>query len=177
MELQILMRRNLIHIILGGFMLFLTACDETISLDLPQGDEDIVIYGYIEQDSVPVVSLTKSLPVFATIDVSKLQKSFVQGAQVTLDNGDTTIELQEYSVPIGDFNYRFYSVPPSLYGVYKGEVGKTYDLTVQAEGKDAHGFHHHPYPGSAGFDLVAATSRQGQRQPGGAAGTFQGCTR
>ncbi|MCB0397912.1 MAG: DUF4249 domain-containing protein [Flavobacteriales bacterium] len=128
------MKRYLIYG-LFGLGLSLAACDTAIVLDLPQGEEDIVIYGFIEQDSLPVVSLTKSLAVFSTIDVSKLQSSFVHNAAVSLNDGDTTIQLVEYNIPLNDFTYYFYSLPSSLINTYKGQVGKSYKLTVQAEGK------------------------------------------
>ena len=47
----------------------LIACEKDIDIVLSEGEEDIVVYGFIEQDLPPMVVLTKSLPVFSTTDI------------------------------------------------------------------------------------------------------------
>jgi len=129
--------KNKIILILSGLLLFIISCEKEIELDVPPGEEDIVVYGFIEQDSIPFVALTRSVPAFETIKLEALQDGFVRNAVVTLNNGDTTIQLFEREFSINEyFKYYFYTVPFSLLSSYKGEIGKTYTLKIKAEGKE-----------------------------------------
>src|SRR5690349_6177434 len=63
-------------------LLLLTSCEQAIELDLPTGEEQIVVEGHIEPGQPPVVVLTRSVPVFAPLDAATLAGSLVHGARV-----------------------------------------------------------------------------------------------
>lgn len=143
---------------------FLIGCEKDISIVIPEGEEDIVVYGAIEQDFPPFIILTKSLPVFAANDIETIQNSFVHDAVIKISNGNDTVQLYEYCLndveePIkgiivkefdlfgamqAGINFCVYSLDSSDYfnyyilgdsNVFLGEIGKAYSLSIEAEGK------------------------------------------
>lgn len=148
------------HIPLISFILlisFLIACEKDIDIVLSEGEEDIVVYGFIEQDLPPIVVLTKSLPVFSTTNIENIQNSFVHNAKIIISDGTDTVQLAEYclldldeplkSFIIGSFgmldiaqtgfNYCFYTLDTIdlIFNKMTGKLWKTYFLSIQAEGK------------------------------------------
>ena len=75
---------------------FFAGCEKDISIVIPEGEEDVVVYGAIEQDLPPFIILTKSLPVFATNDIETIQNSFVHNAIIKISDGNDTVQLYEY---------------------------------------------------------------------------------
>ncbi len=133
------------------------SCEKEVDIDLPVGEEALVVYGYIEQDEAPVVFLTRSLPVFGTSDPNNLQNSFVKNATIRISNGTEQVQLAEYSLADLDDSVRgkvmeslgfgeikdivigisLYSLSITDWGSKKmyGEVGKTYSLYINVEGQ------------------------------------------
>jgi hypothetical protein len=100
------------------------SCEKNVTVDIPETEEKIVVEGYIETGTPPFVLLTKSLPFFGEINVNNLIQGSIQGATVIIDNGtitDTMIQIPGFGI---------YTSPAMI-----GETGKTYKLTVLAEGK------------------------------------------
>jgi len=122
-----------IFLLIAGLILLITfcSCEKNIMIDVPQAEEKIVVEGWIDQNDYPIVFLTKNLPYFGTIDSAMLFNIIIQDATVIVSDGSITDTLK--LIPFPDFNY----FPPIYYTGYKikGEVGKTYNLTVKAEGK------------------------------------------
>jgi hypothetical protein len=145
------MKHKLTHIALLFFSLgLLMGCEEDITLDLPQGEELIVVEGQIEQGNPPFVLLTRTMPYFSSTAISDFDNMFVEGAEVKISDGSKTVDLFEINFKtltdsvkkvivdllqisaddIEGFNYVIYTTPFML-----GEEGKQYTLTVD---KDQH---------------------------------------
>jgi len=112
-----------------GFFLLLASCEKDIEIVLPEAERKIVVEGHIEQGDYPYVILTKSSAYFAPVDSATIANTVVYGAFITVFDGSTTDTL----IQTFDLNY----FPPVLYRAQKmkGVIGKTYSLTVLAEGK------------------------------------------
>ncbi len=110
-------------------LILLNGCEQDINIVLPEAEKKIVVEGHIEQGALPYVILTKSSAYFAPVDSATIANTVVYGALVTVSDGNTTDTLKQ------TFDLNFF--PPV---VYKGQnmigtLGKTYSLTIQAEGK------------------------------------------
>src|SRR5258706_3863282 len=110
-------------------VLILFSCEKNITVDLPTPEQKIVVEGYIETGQRAIVTLTKTAAFFAPVDSSSLFSYLVTNAVVTVSDGTTseqlilTIDTSQY-IPL----------------VYKsstltGQEGKTFTLTVVADGK------------------------------------------
>jgi hypothetical protein len=105
------------------------SCEKNITVDLPEAEQKIVVEGYIEPGEKAVVMLTRSASFFAPVDSASLLSYLVLNAFVTVSDGVTTDTL----LPALDTNYYV----PLLYKsqTLLGQAGKTYTLTVVADGK------------------------------------------
>lgn len=110
--------------------MLLSACVET-NFEVEDYKSEIVIDGWIEQDRYCQVLLTLSAPYFSDIDSVSLREYGLTRAKVTLDNG-TRSEILTLKPNSSYF-------PPYMYEStrIKGEVGKTYTLTVEYSGEVA----------------------------------------
>ncbi len=129
----------------------LPACTKEVKIDIPGYEEQIVIDGRIETGFPPIVLISKSKDIYAPTDLEAFMSGFVSGATVTVSNGTVTLTLSEIctdNLPPGTEPYvsqilgideselanvhicGYTTFDPQLFG----EVGKTYDLTVIAEG-------------------------------------------
>jgi hypothetical protein len=105
-----------------------TACTEKIDVKLPNADKKIVIEGSIENGKKAQVIITRSIPLFSTLDNQNANNFYVLDAVVTLSDGTTTETL----------NLAIDSAS-SLGVVYQGNIitgvpGATYFLTVVQNG-------------------------------------------
>lgn len=110
-------------------VLTLLACERNITVDLPVPEQKIVVEGYIENGQNAIVTLTKTAAFFAPVDSASLISYLVLDAVVTVSDGINTEQLM---LTIDTSQY----IP----FVYKsqtltGQEGKTYTLTVVADGK------------------------------------------
>jgi hypothetical protein len=95
-----------------------------VTVDIPETPPKIVVEGYIETGTPPIVLLTKSLPFFGQINTNNILAGSILGATVIINNGtqiDTLTQIPGYGV---------YTTPNMI-----GEVGKTYSLTVISNGE------------------------------------------
>lgn len=134
------------------FSLLFSSCEKNIEITLPEAERKLVVEGNIEQDQPPFVMLTKTSGYFDPTDLAAIQNSFVHGATVTVSNGTNTVQLQELCTSqlpdslkplvaeligvsldaIVSFDFCLYTtLDPLIFG----EIGKTYALSIQAEGK------------------------------------------
>lgn len=134
----------------------LGSCEKEIEFDLPDATPKLVVEGRIEQGNAPYVMLSKSVGYFEPTDIAAIESQFVHGAVVTItvDNATDTLEeiclndiplqflpmVAEFiGIPedeLGNVNYCIYTVPiiDLIIGNYlKGEVGKSYKLTIISE--------------------------------------------
>lgn len=110
--------------------LCLTACQDSLDLDIQQYESKLVVDGWIEHNQYPIVVLTKSASYFSTIDSSALRTMVATRAKVTVSDGENEEILTLKK------NNLFY--PPYTYQgtEIKGEAGKTYHLKIEADGKE-----------------------------------------
>jgi hypothetical protein len=102
-------------VIICGFI----ACEKNVTVEIPETEELLVVEGYIETGTQPIVLLTKSLPFFGHINSNDILVNSITGATVIIDNGTVSDTLDQ--------------IPG--YGIYTstsmtGETGKTYRLTI-----------------------------------------------
>lgn len=133
-------------------ILFVSGCEENINVDLPRGEQQIVVEGHIENDSPPYVILTRSSPYFSSTDIQALENAFVHDAEITVyNNRGDTIQLKEYAsdtLSQGFLNFASSIVGSDLaklrdsLGVtfyfyadfgFRGRTGETYHLDIQKD--------------------------------------------
>lgn len=138
------------------------ACEQEITIDLPDVEDKIVVEGKIEYDGItntpPIVMLTKSTGYFEPTDLNSLQDLFVHNAAVTVTVDNVNHQLTEYCLSdiltlissgvidsslvedllgtsldnLIGFEYCLYTIIDN--SLY-GQAGKTYDLRIVSEGK------------------------------------------
>ena len=151
MELPLLMVRRTSLFVLFATVL-LTACEKEITVDLPDVPERLVVEGSIEPGLPPFVILTRTQGYFEPADYSSLSSIYVRNAVVTVDNGSGPIPLDLLCTDaLTDEQRALFAeitgLDPELLSnvdicVYTtantalfGEVGRTYSLRIEAEGK------------------------------------------
>ncbi|MBI4930618.1 MAG: DUF4249 domain-containing protein [Bacteroidetes bacterium] len=131
---------------------FFSSCQKEITIDLPPLKNKIVVDGRIEPGFPPYVILAHNMAYFGHQDQNNIQNMFIHDAVIKVSNGTKTITLTEFcskSLPdsllaimaeftgvdtllLKNINYCIYSTfDPSVFG----QVGKTYSLSIVAEGK------------------------------------------
>ncbi|WP_161887751.1 DUF4249 family protein [Pontibacter russatus] len=144
-------KTHFIYILL--LLLPLYGCEQDLTIDLPEGDEKLVVEGHIEQGAPPIVVLTRTVPVFSEISLASLEESFVHGAQVTVRHEGQNYILQEVSSAVlseqlrevvsmqlgiskallsgsGGFQFYVYTTEELF-----GELGESYSLYIDHEGQ------------------------------------------
>lgn len=146
-------KARLLHLILliSG-VTFMTGCEKEITVNIPDAEAKLVVEGNIEPGYPPIIMLTTSVGYFDPTDINTLNNLFVHNAIVKVDNGSVEVQLDEIcasSLPDSlipllteltgiteeDLQYIDYCVYTSFDPAIWGEVGKTYDLTID---KDEH---------------------------------------
>lgn len=147
-----LIKNTRLHRLLMLPMLLVFSCQKEITVDLPEHTPKICVDGKIEPGLPPFVILTRNMPYFGPTDINTLQNMFVNNAVVKVSNGATTVQLTEYctqnlpdsllplvaaftgvdTASLKNFNYCVYT---TFNTAIWGEIGKTYHLTVDVEGK------------------------------------------
>lgn len=133
-----------------SFLIF-TSCTKEVEIDIPGYEEELVIDGVIETNAPPFVMISKTKDIYAPTDIDAFLNGFVSGATVTVSDGTNTIVLDEWcsdNLPpgAGPIAAEMFGIPESelanyhicayltLDPVMYGQVGKTYDLTVELDG-------------------------------------------
>jgi len=111
----------------------LAACETEVTLDLPEGEKEIVVDGRIETGEGAFVTLTQTASFYGNISLSpeNIDDFFVRGATVTVSDGENTIELTEFDLAELGFGAGVVYLDPL--GDLPGENGKTYNLRVETE--------------------------------------------
>lgn len=115
--------------IISFLSFFMYACEKEITVDLPTPTPKIVVEGAIEQGCYPWVILTRNAPYFEPVDSSTLVNMIITNAVVTVSDGQVIDTLS-----IG-FDPYVYPYVKYIGQTIIGEVGKTYNLTIQVDGK------------------------------------------
>jgi hypothetical protein len=128
-------------------------CTKEVNIEIPGYKEQIVIDGRIETDSPPIVLISKSKDIFSPTNIDAFINGFVSGAIVIISDGtitDTLVEICSDNLPPGseEIVSGLLGIPPAQltsnpicgYTSFNpeiwGQVGKTYLLKIQYEGKE-----------------------------------------
>ena len=120
------------------FSLLLISCEKAITFQPDKGTDAVVIDATIENEQSPVVILSKSFSYFSRLSPALLASSFQRNADVTLSNGVQSHRLREYSVEVAPgYNFYYYSIDSAnLSTAFKGELGRSYSLSVKVNNQD-----------------------------------------
>jgi len=137
MELQILTPEKMYNhnkikyrfLLMTTLTLLFSACTESIDVKLPNADKKIVIEGIIENGKLAEVTITKTIPLFSSVQNTSITDFFITDALVYVTSGGMTDTLR---LAIDSAS--------SLGLVYKGSsiigaVGQSYNLTIVQGGK------------------------------------------
>lgn len=159
-----MMKRKQLHIGLAVFLSLVmtglwTGCTTDITLDIPEAEQKYVVEGSIEPGAPPFLTLTSTVPFYGEINFNELDNYYVHDAEVVVSDGVNSVTLVEYCLseipeelkPLvaeflgidldstGDFpvDICLYTVPDIFAGApaFVGEIGKTYTLTINHNGK------------------------------------------
>ncbi len=116
----------------------MVSCEKNINFNLKNAPDVLVVDAVIENSKAPVITLTKSLNFFSSINPALLANTFVHKATVTISNGTLTHQCKEYTVPLANgISVYYYSIDSSnLATAFTGKFNTAYTLNINAEGKD-----------------------------------------
>lgn len=119
------MIKNFLYILV---LSLIVACDKSEFSNRKDYVPKFVVEGWIENGQYPHVILTHNLPFFTSVDSAQLSEIIIRYAKVTVSDGLNT----EILTGGKDANY----FPSFVYKgtEFKGEVGKTYNLTIEYAG-------------------------------------------
>ena len=111
-----------------AFFLIIVGCEKNDIDNRKNYLPKFVVEGWIENGQYPHVILTHNLPFFTSVDSAQLSEIIIRYAKVTVSDGLNT----EILTGGKDANY----FPSFVYkGTdFRGEVGKTYNLTIEYAG-------------------------------------------
>lgn len=120
-----------------SLMIFLSACEKEITIELNEPPATLVVDASIENGLPPVVVLSRSLNYFSKINPEILSASFVRGASVTISDGRKTVKLREDSIRRnGGLPVFYYTIDlQSPANMLLGTLNTSYSLNITSEGK------------------------------------------
>ncbi len=115
-------------IIALAFFLTIVGCEKNDINNRKNYFPKFVVEGWIENGQYPHVILTHNLPFFTSVDSAQLSEIIIRYAKITVSDGLNTEVLTGGK----DANY----FPSFVYKgtEFKGEAGKTYNLTIEYAG-------------------------------------------
>lgn len=133
-------------------LLLLTSCEKEITVDLPETDPFVVVEGSIETGQAPLVLLTRTQSYFASTSISGLAALYITDAVVIVNDGFVTDTLDKIcsdqltedqliaaseatGINIDLLRQITICAWTDLGNTILGVEGRTYRLTVQADGK------------------------------------------
>lgn len=121
------MKKRIYIIAFGLIATLLLACEKNIDVDFPPGDVPYVIEGYIENGTIPLISISRGVSFLSNISTDDFNNLFVSNATVTISIDGGAPETLT-AVDLGGLV--IYTSPNIT-----GEVGKKYDLKIEVDGK------------------------------------------
>ena len=114
----------------------LASCQKEVHINLGSSPTQLVVQGAVETNLPPYVVLTNTIGFFSNVNLGTLQNSFVHGASITVNDGNKTVTLVEYSIDTGNNNkFYIYSADTSnAANIMLGQVNKFYTLTINYNG-------------------------------------------
>ncbi len=141
-------------VLILGLTLLMSGCEEPFVPETEVSAQEIVVEGYIEAGpgaNPTYVIISKSIPFISTVNADKFAELFIKGASVSVNDGNKDVQLSELCLSNLPDNikaevYRTLGFEPDSSAIdiciyvdildqLKREVGRTYKLTVMAEGK------------------------------------------
>ncbi|WP_066629578.1 DUF4249 family protein [Labilibacter marinus] len=119
------------RIIIFALLLLLTvSCSKNIEIEQPYYEPKIVVDGWIAEGGFANIYLTKSSPFLTNYDSASIRATFVNYAKLTVSNSKGQSEILTLFRKEQFF-------PPFVYKTtqLRGEVGETYHLKIEVEGK------------------------------------------
>lgn len=133
-------------------LFYVFACQKDVTVTLPTYDEKIVVDGKIETGLPPIIILSTTKDIFSNNSQDAIFGDFISDALIIISNGtisDTleTICSDEIPKDFQEIGYALFGIPPSLMSKYHicaystlnpaffGEVGKSYSIEIQYQGK------------------------------------------
>ena len=132
------MKKIFLPLIVIPSLLVFSSCEKKVEFRLDDTAPKLVVEGTIENGKPPVISLSKSMNYFSSVDVEQISNNFVHNAEVYVSNGAIAHKLKEYRVHVGSGYYFYYysndplGDPPP----FTGQLNKTYSLRIVTEGKE-----------------------------------------
>jgi len=113
------------------FSIFLlSSCEKDITINLPPSEKLLVVEGHIQTGQSPYVILSRNSDYYSSFTLDSLNNFFVHNAIVKVSNGTDTVTMTELSLDTMDISVSAYVGLGMI-----GEEGKTYSLTIEAEGE------------------------------------------
>lgn len=143
--------------------IILVGCDKDITIELPEGETQLVVEGSIDVNEPPIIFLSHSQGYFDPLTLSDLASFYICDAVVTLTaNGvtDTLVALSAATltpeqqqqvadllgIPVEQLSTGNLCAYTSLNPQFWGKYGTTYRLDVYHEGKHVHATSKMNYP-------------------------------
>lgn len=149
--------RNYLYLTLAiPLIISFLSCEEEYIPEIANAEPEIVVEGYIEAGPnavPPYILLTRSTSFFSTIGADQISNLFVHDANIRITNETDTIVLQELCLSsLDEFQQQLAAdllglgdidsigidicayIEPS-FAPQVGEAGKTYDLSIEVDGK------------------------------------------
>ncbi|MEO6916753.1 MAG: DUF4249 domain-containing protein [Chitinophagaceae bacterium] len=114
-------------------LIFLQACEKTITFKLEDTSAKLVVEATIENGRPPLVILSHSLNYFSEINPVILANSFVRDAEIIISDGTRSQKLKEYSMPLlPGVSFYYYTIDSSnLAGSFKGALASSYNMQIR----------------------------------------------
>lgn len=103
------------------------SCEKNIDVNFPPGELPYVIEGYIENGTIPLISISRGVSFLKSISSDDFNNLFVKNAVVSISVDGAAPETLS---PITFGGATIYTSPNIT-----GEVGKKYDLRIEVDGK------------------------------------------
>ena len=128
----------------------ITSCTKEVQIDIPGYEEQMVVDGIIETGQPAIVLLSSTANIYSPTNLEAYLSGFVSGATIVVSDGtinDTLVEICTDNLPPGteEIAASFFGIPVdqlvtfNLCGYFStqifGEVGKTYELSVDVNGE------------------------------------------
>jgi hypothetical protein len=109
-------------------VLLLASCSKNVTLNVPPAPNQLMVEGHIEPGTTAYLYLSHNFNFYGTVSIATIISSdVVHGAKVTVSDGTTVDTMYETNPAIGFYQNK----------ILKGIPGKTYYLTVVANGQTA----------------------------------------
>ncbi len=133
-------------------LLLLMSCTKEVTIDIPGYKEMLVVDGSIETNQPPIVLLSRTNDIYSPTNLDAYLNGFISDAVVTVSDGTTTVVLdlicsndlppgteeiaaQMFGIPVEQLALVNICAYTSFNTAIWGQVGKTYSLTIEHEGK------------------------------------------